>query len=112
MMKRPGTIACACMLLLSAMPLRAQQAPAYSGFDHVAIAVADVARSRDFYAKVFGAEVWKDSATEQRYLQLGQSHLALDVQDQARIDHVGFGVEAFDAAAAQRWLAAQSIPWI
>ena len=111
-MKRFQTIACVCMLLLSNAPLRAQQAPAYGGFDHVAIAVADIARARDFYAKVFGAEVWKDRATEQRYLQLGQSHLELAVQDEARIDHVGFGVEAFDATAAQRWLAAQGIPWI
>lgn len=111
-MKRVGTTACVCMLLLSSAPLRAQQVPAYSGFDHVAIAVTDLARARDFYAKVFGAEVWKDNATEQRYLQLGESHLALELQDEARIDHVGFGVEAFDAAAAQRWLAAQGIIWI
>lgn len=106
------SITCICMLLLCTPSLRAQQSPVYGGFDHVAIAVADSVRARDFYAKVFGAEVWKDRAAERYYLQLGQSHVALEVQDEPRIDHIGFGVEGFDETAAQRWLAAQGIAWL
>ncbi|MDY6981937.1 MAG: hypothetical protein SV422_02515 [Pseudomonadota bacterium] len=110
-MKRMGTLIAICSLL-GAGTVQAQPAPAYTGFDHVELGVADLPRARDFYAKLFGTGIWKDTSSEQRYLQLGQSHLALDVQGDAQVDHVGFGVENFDMTAAQRWLAAQSIPWL
>lgn len=111
-MKRVPSIFCLCALLVTALPLRAQPAPAYTGFDHVELAVADLARARDFYAKVFGAEVWKSNTSEERYLKLGTSHVALVPQAAARVDHIGFAAEAFDETAVQRWLARQSIPWL
>lgn len=110
-MKRSGTLVGIC-LLLGAGAVHAQLAPAYTGFDHVELGVADITRARDFYVKLFGAETWRDKTSEQRYLQLGQSHLALDMQGEAQVDHVGFGVENFDMTAVQRWLAAQGIPWL
>ena len=99
------------LLLVCALPLRAQQALDYVGIDHVEFSVADQQRSVAFYTKLFGAELWKNNRTERRYLRLGQSYLALEQQESARIDHVCFGIRNFDIDAAHRWLAAQSIPW-
>lgn len=99
------------LLLLCAPPLQAQLPPQYTGIDHVRIDVAELSRARDFYAKVFGAEVWKEAGGERRYLRLGQSYLALDQQADAGMERIALGIEHFDPAAAQRWLAAQGIPW-
>lgn len=103
------------LLLLGAAPLLAQESPDYAGIDHVEFFVADIQRSLDFYAKVFGGEPWKNKQTERRYLQLGQSYLALEARELApdapHIDHICFGAEDFDIDATHGWLMAQNIPW-
>jgi catechol 2,3-dioxygenase-like lactoylglutathione lyase family enzyme len=108
-------IAASVLLTFCALPLRAQEAPDYTGIDHVEFFVADLERSLDFYMRVFGAELWKNRQTERRYLQLGQSYLALEARALApgapHIDHICFGADDFDIDAAHRWLTAQSIPW-
>jgi catechol 2,3-dioxygenase-like lactoylglutathione lyase family enzyme len=102
------------LLLVCALPLRAQQAPDYAGIDHVEFFVADLERALAFYTKVFGNELWKNNRTERRYLQLGQSYLALEQHgagEAARVDHICYGIEDFAIDAAHNWLAAQGIPW-
>jgi catechol 2,3-dioxygenase-like lactoylglutathione lyase family enzyme len=103
------------LLVLVALPLRAQVAPAYAGIDHVEFFVADLDRSLDFYTRVFGADLWKNKQTERRYLRLGQSYLALEARELAlgapHVDHVCFGIEDFDIDNAHGWLKAQTIPW-
>lgn len=103
------------LLTLHALPLHAQEAPAYIGIDHVEFFVSDLDRSLDFYTRVFGADLWKNRQTERRYLRLGQSYLALEERELApaapHIDHICFGADAFDIDAAHSWLMAQGIPW-
>jgi catechol 2,3-dioxygenase-like lactoylglutathione lyase family enzyme len=113
--KRVIRLVSSILFALCALPLRAQDAPDFTGIDHVEFFVDDLERSLDFYTKVFGAELWKNRQTERRYLRLGQSYIALEARelapDAARIDHICFGADDFDIDAAHRWLAAQSIPW-
>jgi catechol 2,3-dioxygenase-like lactoylglutathione lyase family enzyme len=103
------------LLLAGALPVQAQQSPDYVGIDHVEFFVSDLERALAFYTKVFGAEVWKNRQTERRYLQLGQSYVALEARelapDAAHIDHICFGAEDFDIDATHGWLMGQSIPW-
>jgi catechol 2,3-dioxygenase-like lactoylglutathione lyase family enzyme len=101
-----------CAFLIAPLSLHAQEAPTYTGFDHVEIAVADITRARDFYAKVFGAEVYKDKASEQRYLHVGESHVALVAANDPGVAHISLKVEGFNADATQRWLQRQGIPWL
>lgn len=99
------------LLLIYALPLNAQQAPAYTGIDHVEFFVADLERSVAFYTRLFGTDLWKNNRTERRYLRLGSSYIALEEQETARIDHVCFAAEDFDIDAMHGWLEAQGIPW-
>jgi catechol 2,3-dioxygenase-like lactoylglutathione lyase family enzyme len=103
------------MAVFCAASLRAQEAPAYAGIDHVEFFVADLQRSLDFYTRVFGANLWKNKQTERRYLRLGESYLALEERELApdapHIDHICFGAEDFAIDAAHAWLDAQTIPW-
>jgi len=101
----------AVLLLACTLPLRAQQAPAYASIDHVEFYVADLERALAFYTQVFGAQLWKDNGNERRYLQLGQSYIALEERAEAGIERICFGVENFDLDAAHNWLEAQRIPW-
>ncbi len=99
------------LTLFTALPLHAQIAPVYAGIDHVEFFVADLDRALTFYTKLFGADVWKNNQTPRRYLRLGQSYLALEQQDRARIDHMCFGVADFSIENAHAWLESQGIAW-
>jgi catechol 2,3-dioxygenase-like lactoylglutathione lyase family enzyme len=103
-------------LLLLAMlalcsPLRAQPAPEYAAIDHVEFFVADLDRALDFYTRVFGADLWKNNQTERRYVRLGQSYIALEQQQNVRVDHICFGIADFVIADVHAWLDSQDIPW-
>ena len=68
--------------------------------DHVALAVGDIDRAMMFYRRLFGNEVLKDSRTPRRYLRLGPCYVAIApaaAGEARRIDHVGIGIEHFDA---------------
>ena len=102
---------CFMLLLALSLPLRAQPAPEYAAIDHVEFFVADLQRALDFYTRVFGADLWKNKQTERRYLQLGQSYIALEQQENVRIDHICFGISDFGIDAVHDWLASQDIAW-
>src|ERR1051326_1256937 len=68
--------------------------------DHVALAVGDIDKARMFYRRLFGNEVLKDSRTPRRYLRIGPCYIAIApaaAGEAKRIDHVGIGIENFDA---------------
>src|SRR5437867_9186608 len=70
--------------------------------DHVALAVGDIDRAMTFYRRLFGNEVLKDSRTPRRYLRLGPCYVAIapaGAGEGKRIDHVGIGIENFNAAS-------------
>ncbi|MEY4640408.1 MAG: Glyoxalase/Bleomycin resistance protein/Dioxygenase superfamily [Pseudomonadota bacterium] len=104
------------LLVTLGFPLRAQPAPEYAAIDHVEFFVADLSRSLDFYTRVFGSDLWKNTQSERRYLQLGQSYIALEQlpseqNDTVRVDHICFGIRDFAIDAMHAWLDAQDIPW-
>lgn len=68
--------------------------------DHVALAVGDIDKAMMFYRRLFGNEVLKDSKTPRRYLRLGPCYMAIApaaAGEAKRIDHVGIGIENFNA---------------
>jgi catechol 2,3-dioxygenase-like lactoylglutathione lyase family enzyme len=68
--------------------------------DHVALAVGDIDKAMMFYRRLFGNEVLKDSRTPRRYLRLGPCYAAIAPAadgEAKRIDHVGIGIENFNA---------------
>lgn len=70
--------------------------------DHVSLAVGDIHKAVLFYRRLFGNEVLKDNPTERRFLRLGPSYMAIapvKAGETKRIDHVGFGIENFNAAS-------------
>ena len=70
--------------------------------DHVSLAVGDIGKAVPFYRRLFGNEVLKDNPTERRFLRLGPCYMAIapvKAGETKRIDHVGFGIENFNAAS-------------
>ncbi len=70
--------------------------------DHVALAVGDIEKAMMFYRRLFGSEVLKDSRTPRRYLRLGPCYMAVApaaAGEAKRIDHIGVGIENFNAAS-------------
>ena len=75
--------------------------------DHVALAVGDIDKAMMFYRRLFGNEVLKDSRTARRYLRLGPSYVAIApaaAGEAKRIDHVGIGIEHFNAPSMKSTL--------
>jgi catechol 2,3-dioxygenase-like lactoylglutathione lyase family enzyme len=70
--------------------------------DHVSIAVADVAKSVDFYARVFGNTLRKENDSPRYYVKLGLSYLAMGRNGQAgRIDHFCAGFDSQEMSNAK-----------
>jgi catechol 2,3-dioxygenase-like lactoylglutathione lyase family enzyme len=75
--------------------------------DHVSIALADVAKSVDFYAKVFGNTLRKENDSPRYYVKLGLSYLAMAQPrgngQAGSIDHfcAGFDSQEMSNAKAQ-----------
>jgi catechol 2,3-dioxygenase-like lactoylglutathione lyase family enzyme len=70
--------------------------------DHVALTVGDIDKAMMFYRRLFGNEVLKDSRTPRRYLRLGPCYMAIApaaAGEAKRIDHVGIGIENFNASS-------------
>ncbi len=91
-------------LLLVALPSAAQVTQQTSAlrpasFDHVAIAVSDISRSREFYEKLFGATVASrpDGSQFQFPLARKPQHVNLNKAENGKvgIDHFAITVEDF-----------------
>jgi len=75
--------------------------------DHVSLAVGDIDKAMMFYRRLFGNEVLKDSRTPRRYLKLGPCYAAIApaaAGESKRIDHIGIGIENFEAPGMKRSL--------
>lgn len=83
--------------------------PLYVGFDHLTLEVNDVARSADFYSRVFGAEVWQSG--DENYLVLGKSYLRLRRNDPPRVAQMGLGVQNYTPSTLQGYLEREALRW-
>jgi catechol 2,3-dioxygenase-like lactoylglutathione lyase family enzyme len=100
------------LLLLVAGVATAQTAalPNYTGFDHLAIEVMDLARSRDFYTRLFGFDVWQGQGEEQ-YLVVGNTYLRLHQGAEPRVTQIGIGVRDFTPEQLQHHLEREGLEW-
>ncbi len=98
----------------AAVEARAGEAGAEStftatGLDHIALDVADLGRSRDFYVKHLGLAVLRESATSCFLGRDGRFFLALFRRDQARMNHYCYVVPNYDPDTAVRALEAAGL---
>lgn len=80
-----------------------------TGLNHLALRVADVARSRDFYVEHFGAAVLEESAPHNCFLEIGEHFLALFRGTTPGMDHFCFTIEDFDPGDVVKRLEAQGL---
>ncbi len=79
-----------------------------TGLNHVALAVTDLARSRDFYTKLLGMRVHREAAGS-CFLTFGNNFVALFRRNQAGMDHYCYSVEGYDAREAAQKLREQNL---
>lgn len=100
------------LALLAAAPRPAAAAPASTfkglGFNHLALDVTDVTRSRDFYMKHLGMNVLRESASD-CFLGLGPDFLALFKREKAEMDHFCIAIDNFQVDAATEELKRQGL---
>lgn len=100
------------LALLAAAPRPAAAAPASTfkglGFNHLALDVTDIARSRDFYMKHLGMNVRRESAND-CFLGLGPDFLALFKREKAEMDHFCIAIENFQVDAVTEELKRQGL---
>jgi catechol 2,3-dioxygenase-like lactoylglutathione lyase family enzyme len=78
------------------------------GFNHLALDVTDLVRSRDFYMKHLGMNVLRESSGD-CFLGLGPDFLALFKRDKAAMDHFCIAVENYEVEAATAELKRQGL---
>jgi catechol 2,3-dioxygenase-like lactoylglutathione lyase family enzyme len=83
----------------------AAAAPTFQGvgLNHIALAVADIGRSKEFYQKHFGFPLISESATS-CFLKVGDEFLTLFKRGPVGLDHYCYAVENFDPDAAMETL--------
>lgn len=100
------------LALLAAAPRPAAAAPASTfkglGFNHLALDVTDIARSRDFYMKHLGMNVLRESASD-CFLGLGPDFLALFKREKAEMDHFCIAIENYEVKAVTAELQRQGL---
>ena len=79
-----------------------------TGLNHVALAVTDLGRSRDFYTKLLGMRVSRESAGS-CFLTFADNFVALFRRKQAGMDHYCYLVEDYDAHKAAQKLREQNL---
>lgn len=93
-------------------------APETLGLRHVALQVADPARSREFYVRVLKMQVeWEPDADNIYLTSAGQDNLAIhrrpagEAAGVQSLDHIGFAVPAAaDVDAWYAWVKSQGAP--
>ena len=80
--------------------------------DHASVLVSDMARSVEFYQRVFGFSIVSEDE-ENEIVRLGfDGQILLSLRHEATpgvIDHFAFGVEGLDAESATRMLEARGV---
>jgi catechol 2,3-dioxygenase-like lactoylglutathione lyase family enzyme len=69
--------------------------------NHVALRVADLATSEEFYRRVFGAPGIIFERPGQRYLRMGRNFVALFERKPPAMDHFAISIRDYDADAVQ-----------
>jgi catechol-2,3-dioxygenase len=78
------------------------------GLNHIALRVADVPRSRDFYIEHLGMEVMWETASS-CFLRCGEHFVALFRRSPAGMDHYCYSVENYTVGGAAEKLREQGI---
>src|SRR5689334_19028998 len=82
-----------------ALPAAAQQAPLRpSRLDHVSIQTADMARSLEFYSKVFGLTILSEDKPN-KIARLGVTKVIVSLHEKAPVnlvDHFAIAIDDFD----------------
>jgi catechol 2,3-dioxygenase-like lactoylglutathione lyase family enzyme len=78
------------------------------GLNHVALGVADVERSRDFYQKHFGLPVIRDGRSN-CFLGLGKNFLALFRNEKPGMDHYCIAIDNYNPDAVVEELKRQGL---
>ena len=98
-----------CALALAASPaLTAESTFKAVGLNHIAIRVADIRRSREFYQKHLGLPLIRESETS-CFLKMGDEFLTLFRNDRAGLDHYCVAIENFKPDAAMSELNRQGL---
>lgn len=107
---RRELIASLAMLASVSRPTAAAAASTFKGlgFNHLALSVTDVARSRDFYIKHLGMNVLRESAGD-CFLGLGPDFLALFKRPKAEMDHFCIAIENYEVGAVAAELKRQGL---
>ncbi len=78
------------------------------GINHVALDVANIGRSRDFYQKLLGLSVLRQSATD-CFLGLPHGFLTLFQREKLGLDHFCIAIESFEVNAVTEELKRQGL---
>jgi catechol 2,3-dioxygenase-like lactoylglutathione lyase family enzyme len=84
----------------------------FTALDHIETSAPDSAKSAAFYARLFGAPVWKNNKTARRYVLLGSRYIAIEQGRQPfGVDHFSVGIEGFVVADIHAWLKQRAIAY-
>lgn len=79
-----------------------------TGLDHIALRVADVPRSRDFYRDLLDMNVTRDGESS-CFLSFDRGFLALFRGDEPSMDHYCYGIKDYNVQAAEEKLRSAGI---
>lgn len=77
-------------------------------YNHLALRVKDVQKSKEFYMNLLGMTPTRDSATS-CFLSFGNHFLALFQGDESKMDHYCYSIENYDVKQAEEKLKALEI---
>jgi len=102
------------LALLGAGALYAQSAPlTFAALDHIEFFVSDVGKTRDFFVRVFGNTLLKNTSASKTYLKLGSAYMAFEKPRTAggalTVDHFSCSIKNIDMAKVHAHLEAQGI---
>lgn len=106
------------LLLAGALGQRlyAQNArPEFAALDHIEFYVSDLDKSRDFFVRLFGNALLKNSSASKRYLKLGSAYMAFEKPRTAggelAVDHFSCSIKNIDMPKVHAYLESQGIPY-
>lgn len=87
----------------------------FVAIDHIEFYVSNVDRSRDFFVRLFGYTVLRNSTASKRYLKLGAAYMAFEragTEGGANaVDHISCSIRELDMARLHAHLEARGIPY-
>lgn len=96
----------------SAAPAQAQSTPfTPTGIDHISIQVTDLARSIEFYERIFGLSILNQDEPN-KIVRMGRTRIIVSLHEKPPtgiVDHFAIAIEGFDREAATAALRAQGL---